>query len=135
MACDRFTRAAARLGRTRDASASWRAMAILEESGPLRISEFAALDRCSQPTATAMIKKLEEAGYVQRTSDPEDGRAWLVSITTVGSDRLQQVRAETTEMIGHRLSDQTDVGRDEVAAALRVLTRLTDMINEKGDNQ
>jgi len=110
-------------------------MAILEESGPLRISEFAALDRCSQPTATAMIKKLEEAGYVQRTSDPEDGRAWLVSITRVGSDRLQQVRSETTELIGRRLSDQTEVSRDEVSAAVQVLTRLTEMINEKGDNQ
>jgi DNA-binding MarR family transcriptional regulator len=42
-------------------------MAILDESGPLRISEFATLDRCSQPTATTMIKRLEEAGYAERT--------------------------------------------------------------------
>jgi len=108
-------------------------MAILEESGPLRISEFAVLDRCSQPTATTMIKKLEEAGYAQRTADPEDGRAWLVSITTAGSQRLQQLRAETTRMIGRRLNDQQDVSRDEVLAALQVLVRLTEMINEKGD--
>lgn len=135
LACGRFTRTAARLRHTRDASASWRAMAILDESGPLRISEFAALDRCSQPTATTMIKKLEEAGYAQRTSDAEDGRAWLVSITAAGRRRLEQVRAETTEMIGRRLADQQDVTRDEVVTALRVLTRLTDIINEKGDQE
>lgn len=108
-------------------------MAILEEFGPLRISEFAGLDRCSQPTATSMIKKLEEAGYAQRTADPEDGRAWLVSITTAGSEWLQQVRAETTQLISRRLSDQQDVSREQVVAALLVLTRLTEMINEKGD--
>lgn len=133
LACGRLSRAAARLNRTGDSAASWRAMAILEEAGPLRISEFAALDRCSQPTATTMIKKLEEAGYVQRTADPEDGRAWLISITSTGRQRLAGLRADTTEMISHRLSDQQDVTRDEVVAALHVLTRLTEMINMKGD--
>lgn len=135
LACGRLTRAAARLNRSGDPSAVWRAVAILDESGPLRISEFAALDRCSQPTATTMIKKLEEAGYVRRTSDPEDGRAWLVSITPDGRARLADLRARTTEMISRRLADQQDVTREEAEAALQVLTRLTDMINEKGDVQ
>ena len=135
LACGRLTRAAARLNRAGDPSAGWRAMAILDESGPLRVSEFAALDRCSQPTATTMIKKLEEAGYARRTADPEDGRAWLVSITPGGRARLAQLRAQTTEVISRRLADQRDVTRDEAVAALHVLTRLTDMINEKGDVQ
>ena len=135
LACGRLTRAAARLNRTGDQSAVWRAMAILDESGPLRISEFAELDRCSQPTATAMIKKLEGVGYVQRTADPEDGRAWLVSITSVGRARLADLRSQTTEMIGRRLSDQQDLTSDEVASALQVLTKLTTMINRQGDVQ
>lgn len=135
LACGRLTRAAARLNRTGDPSAGWRAMAILDESGPLRISEFATLDRCSQPTATTMIKKLEEAGYVRRTADPEDGRAWLVSITPGGRARLADLRAQTTELLSRRLTDQQDVSREELVAALHVLTRLTDMINEKGDVQ
>lgn len=135
LACGRLTRAAARLNKTGDPSAGWRAMAILDESGPLRISDFAALDRCSQPTATTMIKKLEEARYARRTADPQDGRAWLVSITPAGRARLAQLRAQTTELISRRLADHCDVTRDEAVAALQVLTRLTDMINEKGDVQ
>jgi len=110
-------------------------MAILDESGPLRISEFATLDRCSQPTATTMIKRLEEAGYAERTSDPLDGRAWLVHLTPAGRHRLAAMRSDTARMLADRLHDQQDVTEAEIAAALQVLTRLTEMINRKGDVQ
>jgi DNA-binding MarR family transcriptional regulator len=135
LACGRLSRAAARLNRAGDSAAGWRAMVILDESGPLRISEFATLDRCSQPTATTMIKKLEEAGYAERTADPEDGRAWLVRLTPSGRHRLATMRSDTAQMLAERLRDQQDVTETEIEAALRVLTRVTEMINKKGDVQ
>ena len=49
-----------------------RALSLLEEYGEMRISDFARLDRSSQPSATALLRKLGENGYVERRADPED---------------------------------------------------------------
>jgi DNA-binding MarR family transcriptional regulator len=126
VACARFTRSASRLNRTADPSAVWRAMVTLEEAGPLRVSEFAELDHCSQPTATAMIKRLEESGWARRIADPEDGRAWLVSITDRGRDRLTELRTRTAELIRDRLhGDASPVSSDELRSAIDTINRLT----------
>ena len=38
----------------------------------------------SRSTATALVDRLEETGYVERVPDPRDGRARLVRFTTKG---------------------------------------------------
>ena len=43
-----------------DSTATWRALSILAERGPLRVSDFAAIDRLSQPSATAILRRLRE---------------------------------------------------------------------------
>lgn len=45
-----------------------RTLGTLDEYGALRVSEFARIDRCSQPSATALIGRLTEAGLARRTS-------------------------------------------------------------------
>lgn len=125
LACARFTRTASRMNRSADPSAVWRAMATLDEAGPLRVSEFAELDHCSQPTATAMIKRLETDGLVSRISDPDDGRAWLVHLTDAGRERLVRMRRHTATLIRDRLSDQPAVDGEELRAAITVINKLT----------
>ena len=118
LACARLTRSASRLNRRADPSAVWRAMATLEEAGPLRVSDFADLDHCSQPTATAMIKRLETDGLARRTADPADGRAWLVSLTDAGRKRLIEMRAHTAELMNVRLAATKPVTDSELQAAI-----------------
>lgn len=125
LACARFTRTASRLNRSADPSAVWRAMATLDEAGPLRVSEFAELDHCSQPTATAMIKRLETDGLVTRVADPRDGRAWLVHLTDAGRSRLGRMRARTGALIRDRLSDQLPVDAEQLRSAIVVINTMT----------
>jgi DNA-binding MarR family transcriptional regulator len=73
-----------------------------------------------------MIKRLEQSGWAGRITDPEDGRAWLVSITEAGRARLAELRADTAQLIRERLSDdRTPVSSDELRSAIDVITRLT----------
>ena len=65
-----------------------RAASVLDERGALRVSEFARIDGCSQPTATALIGRMAAAGLVSRTADPGDSRAVVVALTRAGRDRL-----------------------------------------------
>ena len=61
-----------------------RTLSVVNELGEPRISDLAAADRISQPTATTLVQKLEERGWVQRTTDPRDARAVRITITEAG---------------------------------------------------
>src|SRR5918912_2505447 len=60
------------------------ALASIDRHGPLTPSELAAHERVQRPTATRLLARLEEAGYIARTADPQDGRSSLVAITPEG---------------------------------------------------
>ena len=99
----RFTRLAARETPTAIPRALWRALAQLEELGPMRVSDLAAVDRVSQPTATNLVQKLVENGWAQRSTDPADGRAVLVSISDDGRAALAATRDAAAAALAPRL--------------------------------
>lgn len=122
--CARFVRASAHLSDQAVPTALWRAMAILEERGAMRISDFAVADRCSQPSATNMLQRLERAGHVQRVADPADGRASLVSLTDAGRARLGELRHGVGERLGPRLTELPPERRDELIGAMQTIRGL-----------
>jgi DNA-binding MarR family transcriptional regulator len=72
--------------------AAARILARLNDNGPTRISELAIAERCSQPTITNHIKRLEVSGLVERRSDPRDARAWMIELTPRGHEELRALR-------------------------------------------
>jgi DNA-binding MarR family transcriptional regulator len=56
----------------------------LERQGPQRLTYLAAQEGVAQPSMTALVTKLEQAGLVERRADPSDGRAVLVGLTPAG---------------------------------------------------
>src|SRR3954452_19139932 len=55
-------------------------------AGPRRITELAAEERVTQPAITLLVNRLADKGWVERTTDPTDRRAVLVSLTPAGED-------------------------------------------------
>ena len=100
------------------------ALATIERRGPLAPSELAEIERVKRPTVTRVVARLEEAGLVERRSDPADGRAFLVSITREGSELLRRIRTRKNAYLARRLQrlDPDDLGALERAAD--VLERL-----------
>jgi DNA-binding MarR family transcriptional regulator len=72
--------------------AAARLLARLHDDGPTRISDLAIAERCSQPTITNHVKRLEAAGLVDRTADPRDARAWMIQLTPAGEQQLVNLR-------------------------------------------
>jgi DNA-binding MarR family transcriptional regulator len=99
----RFTRLAARETPTAIPRALWRALAQLEELGPTRVSDLAAADRVSQPTATNLVQKLVINGWAERTTDPVDARAVRVTITDTGRSVLAETRDAAAAALTPRL--------------------------------
>ena len=58
-----------------------------------RLSVLAARAQIAKQTATALVDKLERAGYVERVPDPSDGRARLVRMTP-RAEAIPYARAE-----------------------------------------
>lgn len=79
-----------------------RALSVLDERGAPRVSEFARIDGCSQPTATTLLGRMATAGLVSRTTDPGDSRAVVVELTPVGRERL----AASSRAIGATLTER-----------------------------
>ena len=73
--------------------AAARLLARLHDNGPTRISDLALAERCSQPTITNHVKRLEAAQLVDRTADPRDARAWMIKLTKKGNQQLTLMRA------------------------------------------
>jgi DNA-binding MarR family transcriptional regulator len=106
--------------------AQGRLLSTIEDQGAARISDLAALDHCSQPTMTTQVRRLEDAGLVSRTVDPDDARAVLIRITPKGVQTLRRVRADRGAAIEPYLAQLDAEDRQTLANAVRVLHRLLD---------
>lgn len=101
-----------------------RLLSIIEDHGEARISDLATLDRCSQPTMTTQVRRLEDAGLVSRTTDPLDARAVLIRITDKGRTVLAQARIDRAAVIDPRLAQLSPEDRQTLADAVEVIERL-----------
>lgn len=76
----RLMEAAREAGLTDFTVAQSRLMARMGPSGS-RISDLAERALIAKQTASALVDRLEKAGYVERVPDPSDGRARVVRFT------------------------------------------------------
>jgi DNA-binding MarR family transcriptional regulator len=85
-----------------------RALRIVCEHQPIRLSVLAEHLRIAPRSATEVVDALEEAGLVRRTPDPVDRRATCVGATDAGLERkavMDGVRRQTSEAFLETLSE------------------------------
>ena len=105
-------------------AAQARLLATIEAHGEARIGDLAAVDHCSQPTMTTQVRRLEDAGLVTRTGDPDDARAVRIRITPEGKRTLNVVRADRAAAIEPQLALLEPADRQVLTEAVEVLRRL-----------
>ncbi len=102
-------------------------LAALERHGALRVSDLTRLEAVGQPAMTGLVQRLEAAGLVHRTSDPDDRRASLIALTDVGREALEDRRRAQDTLLAARL----DRLRPEQLAALdHALDALVELTQE-----
>lgn len=92
---------------------------VLSKTGPMRASALAKEAGLDLSTVSRHLRTLEEEGYVARSADPDDKRAFQVGVTERGHDFVQQFWAERVAVIRDALSGWT-------ADDVRILTKLLD---------
>jgi DNA-binding MarR family transcriptional regulator len=99
-------------------------LARLHDNGPARISDLANAERCSQPTVTNHVKRLETLGLVTRTPDSRDARAWMISVTEEGSRQLELMRSALGSNVEPYLASLSKRDRKAIRDGIEATHRL-----------
>lgn len=80
-------------------------LGTLQSSGPVRLSSLARLTGLEAPLISREIKELSDEGYVVRASDPTDGRAGIVELSSKGSDVWKRFRRAADDINAETFAD------------------------------
>ena len=98
----------------------------------MRLSDLAAAVELDASTVSRQIKQLEDKGIVERTADPEDGRASLIRMTSEGRDVIQAAFRRRFERLKVVLEPWSQHDRDLLQD---LLTRLAADLRVANDRQ
>jgi DNA-binding MarR family transcriptional regulator len=91
-----------------------------------RLGDLAEQAQVTKQTATALVDRLEAAGWVERVPDPRDGRARLVRLTAKADALMPVARAEEARI---ERDWEAHLGRRrmrELRESLKLLREITD---------
>jgi DNA-binding MarR family transcriptional regulator len=103
-------------------------LTTLRRAGPCRLTDLALAEGVSQPSMTALVGRLADAGLVQRRTDPADRRAVRIALTPAGADLLDRRRQARADRLAAPLDGLTDDDVRAVTAALPALARLAGVL-------
>jgi DNA-binding MarR family transcriptional regulator len=113
-----FDRLAVGLGVTR---AQWKVLFKLTRRPVLKQVELADMLDLEPITLCRIVDRLEEAGLVERTRDPEDRRAWKLHVTAQAQPLVDKLQAVGAELVGHAFSG---IDPEEIEITRKVLARV-----------
>jgi DNA-binding MarR family transcriptional regulator len=98
---------------------------LLSHQGPMRLSAVATVLGLDASTVSRHAKQLEDRGLLERTEDPDDGRASRVAVSEKGASVLSEGFAARRGLITAALEGWTDTERETLRDLLhRVSTAL-----------
>jgi DNA-binding MarR family transcriptional regulator len=99
-------------------------LATLRRTGPpyqLRPSDFTGSLMLTSSGATKRLDRLERAGLVERTPDPDDRRGVIITLTEAGHELIDRVTEAHMANEARLLEGLTPAERNRLAALLRKL--------------
>jgi DNA-binding MarR family transcriptional regulator len=78
----------------------------------VRITDLARELGVEVPTMSRHVANLTQAGYLDKTSDPGDGRVWWVELTAKGQDTIERLESVRRQLLSSVFSTWTRSDRD-----------------------
>ena len=88
--------------------ASYLMLGYVAQEGPLRASEMCTVFTIDKGAISRQVQHLVDLGLIQRTPDPEDGRAALISVTDEAVTRMEHVSTARRAWLDSALGDWDD---------------------------
>ena len=93
--------------------------------GSMRITDLAACSHLDTSTVSRHLSQLERTALIERSPDPQDGRAQRVGLSAAGRDRLQAAMDRRRDLLIHSFEGWPT---DEIDEFDRLLSRFVDGI-------
>jgi DNA-binding MarR family transcriptional regulator len=100
------------------APASWSLLEYLDARGSMRVSDIAACHGVHTSSITPRLQRLEQAGLIERTTDPADARVSIIAIAPTGVGALQSIHAARQEALAAALHGCAGAELDRAAEIL-----------------
>jgi len=94
---------------------------IMKEGGTMLPSMLAKKIGVTKPNISLLLIPLENEGYIQRASHPQDGRKTVISITSEGQSLLLKHLPENRQRIADKMKVLSE---DEMKQLLGLLNKL-----------
>ena len=108
---------------------SYSMLGALQTSGKLRASDLVETFSIDKGAVSRHVAVLLEHGLVEREPDPEDRRAWIISLSAEGARRMEAVQQERREVWQARLGAW---GEEELAEFVRGLEHYNASLEQQG---
>jgi MarR family transcriptional regulator, lower aerobic nicotinate degradation pathway regulator len=95
--------------------------------GPCTMSSLARHQAVSLPTVSKSVDMLVRRGWLERWVDKHDRRHTMVRLTPQGRKVLGGIKKRTEQHVRRSLTPLTVAEREQLVAAMRVLTRVLAM--------
>lgn len=99
----------------------WRVLRVLQERGPLELSQVAGEAVLLLSSLTRMVGPMVDEGLISRMTPPEDRRKTVVAITPAGLALVQAHAAQSAAILGRI---ETEFGKKQLEALLDLLEDL-----------
>jgi DNA-binding MarR family transcriptional regulator len=100
------------------------ALGVVFRDGPLTLGQLAHAEHVRAPSISRTVDSLVNEGLVERTPNPEDARAVLVSITDAGVKFVKDVRKARRSWLASRWLELSADDRHQLTRAAPILLRL-----------
>lgn len=103
-------------------------LAVLDQKEVLTMSAIAQKMGHTTAAASGLVARLENLGYLVRTSAREDRRKVMVCISDKGSSLVRRIREE---MVGNLMTIMTHLSLSEQKAWLQIYSKIYDYCQSK----
>ena len=97
----------------------------LKRRGTLFPSDIAEMLFCDRSTATVVIRNMEKQGLVKREIDTQDHRRFLVTLTSAGLEKYEEVPWDTPEFKQTRFQPTGCFSDKEKSQLISLLAKLS----------
>jgi DNA-binding MarR family transcriptional regulator len=96
---------------------------LLSHQGPMRLSALAGVLGLDASTVSRHARQLEDRGLLERTGDPDDGRASRVAVSELGDAALARGFETRRALITSALDGWSDAERETLRTLLHRLVQ------------
>ncbi len=101
-----------------------RALSVLARKQPQRMSDLAEALDMTPASASALIDRIDQRGFVARRSDPDDRRTVLVELSRRGQHILDIMERGSSDHFGRLIEKMTPGERDALKTTLHAFLRI-----------